>query len=313
MLRLRLRGPNGTANGTFDGAASIESFVKAVGEQLGCAGAKLEMRIGFPPKPCDISLSPLSTVVGSGDTVVINVLNTPPAPAAEPTAHNSSMWACKVCTLKNEAVAAACVACETPRPGGGGSEAQLQKMADDNSCLFHAIAFCLSLSTSPSQMRAEIVQTVRKDPARWNHGTLGKPLEEYCTFISDSRRWGGQVELAIFAESHRTEISVTDIQSGRADVYGQGQGFRTRCYLLFSGIHFDAATVGGSRIFVPYEAAAADSAVAALATELRKVGGFTDQASMRLRCTVCGHIMIGDYEARLHAGQSGHKDFVQDR
>ena len=31
-----------------------------------------------------------------------------------------------------------------------------------------------------------------------------------------------QVELAIFAEAHQTEISVTDIQSGRADVYGHG-------------------------------------------------------------------------------------------
>ena len=33
-----------------------------------------------------------------------------------------------------------------------------------------------------------------------------------------------QVELAIFSELFRSEISVTDIQSGRADVYGQGQG-----------------------------------------------------------------------------------------
>ena len=37
------------------------------------------------------------------------------------------------------------------------------------------------------------------------------------------------------------------------------------------------------------------------------------QATMRLRCKACGHIMVGDFEARSHAGQSGHTDFVQDR
>ena len=39
----------------------------------------------------------------------------------------------------------------------------------------------------------------------------------------------------------------------------------------------------------------------------------SDQATMRLRCKTCGHIMTGDYEARSHAGSSGHTDFVQDR
>ena len=62
------------------------------------------------------------------------------------------MWACGACTLENEAVASACVACETPRPGGGASKAQLQKMADDNSCLFHAVAYCLNISSSPAQV-----------------------------------------------------------------------------------------------------------------------------------------------------------------
>ena len=32
---------------------------------------------------------------------------------------------------------------------------------------------------------------------------------------------------------------------------------------------------------------------------------------VRARCKACGHIMNGDLEARMHAGSSGHKDFVQ--
>ena len=233
MLRLRLRGPSGTATGSFDGAASIESFLVAASEQLGCAGAKIDMLVGFPPKQCEVSGAPLSSVVGSGDTVVLNVLAAPapaPAPAAAPAPGSAGptpalggMWACGACTLENEAVASACVACETPRPGGGAGKAQLQKMADDNSCLFHAVAYCLNISSSPAQvggsglgvglrllaltldhrlspdpaspaaqLREQIVRAVRAEPERWNEATLGKPVEAYCAFIADPKRWGGQ-------------------------------------------------------------------------------------------------------------------------
>ena len=100
-----------------------------------------------------------------------------------------------------------------------------------------------------------------------------------------------QVELAIFAENLEAEISVTDVQSGRADVYGSGQGFPRRIYMLFSGIHFDAVVVEGLRT-VPTTATArvarADALVAALATEQRAGGGYTDQATMVLMCATCG-------------------------
>jgi hypothetical protein len=99
------------------------------------------------------------------------------------------------------------------------------------------------------------------------------------------------VELAIFAENLEAEISVTDVQSGRADVYGSGQGFPRRIYMLFSGIHFDAVVVEGLRT-VPTTATAriarADALVAALAAEQRACGGYTDQATMVLMCATCG-------------------------
>ena len=114
-------------------------------------------------------------------------------------------------------------------------------MADDNSCLFHAVAFLVAEGASPASLRAAIVEQVRADPIMWNEGTLGKPVDEYCAWISDSRRWGGQVELAIFAEKYAVEISVTDVQTGRADVYGSGAGHARRVYMIFTGIHFDGA------------------------------------------------------------------------
>ena len=83
--------------------------------------------------------------------------------------------------------------------------------------------------------------------------------------------------------------------------------------MLFSGIHFDAVSCHGQPALRTADAIAMEPSVAALATSVRAAGGFTDQSTMRLRCKACGHIMMGDYEARLHAGTSGHKDFVQDK
>jgi len=184
-------------------------------------------------------------------------------------------------------------------------------MADDNSCLFHAVAFLVAEGASPASLRAAIVEQVRADPIQWNEGTLGKPVDEYCAWISDSRRWGGQVELAIFAEKYGVEISVTDVQTGRADVYGSGAGHARRVYMIFTGIHFDACSYGGRRAFDATACYDADAAVAALAAERRSAGGFTDQSTFQLKCKLCGHIMVGDYEARLHAGTTGHKEFTE--
>ena len=161
------------------------------------------------------------------------------------------------------------------------------KMPDDNSCLFHGVAWLLDPPEAPSPpgaMRAAIVRAVRSDPSRWCAATLGKAsVEEYCAFISDPTKWGGQVELCILAEAYATEIAVTDIQSGRIDVYGSGAGFQRRCYLVFTGIHFDAVEVSGVRTVLARDCFGADAAVAQLASEQRAAGGFTDQTTMRLR------------------------------
>ena len=43
---------------------------------------------------------------------------------------------------------------------------------------------------------------------------------------------------------------------------------------------------------------------------LQTQGKFTNQATMSLYCKVCGHVMNGDMEARMHAGDSGHTEFA---
>ena len=140
---------------------------------------------------------------------------------------------------------------------------------------------------------------------------LGKSREAYISYITDSTKWGGQVELSILSTRFRTEIAAIDIQSGRIDTYGQGSQYTDRVYMLFSGIHFDAVVFGtNQRCRVNPNDHTARRSAEALATGLRSENKFTDQKTMALVCKTCGHEMKGDFEARSHAGSSGHTDFV---
>mmetsp|Transcript_98482 Transcript_98482/g.279057 ORF Transcript_98482/g.279057 Transcript_98482/m.279057 type:complete len:263 (+) Transcript_98482:263-1051(+) len=234
---------------------------------------------------------------------------------------SSEPWPCPACTFENPGEAQKCGMCDTPRAGGGVASAggggptssggaQLVKMPDDNSCLFHGLVYLLDPSTQPSALRKLVATEVRGNPARWDEATLGKPPDEYVEFIQNPIRWGGQVELSILSAAYKAEIAVLEVQSGRCDVYGEGSGYRRRVYLLHSGIHFDAVAFGSVREVPPSGFAGADADAGRLATEQRAAGSFVDQDTMRLRCKTCGFVAVGDYEARAHAGGTGHKEFA---
>ena len=130
------------------------------------------------------------------------------APTASPTtaaaASSTGTGACPACTYINPSTATSCAMCTGPLAGagaggGGGSgggggggrvEFELKKMPDDNSCLFHAIAFLCAPGMHASQLRGKIVDAVKANPDRWNAATLGKSVAEYCAFIINPIRWG---------------------------------------------------------------------------------------------------------------------------
>jgi len=253
-----------------------------------------------------------------------------PPPAAVPRAagggsvasvRNGEPWECPACTLENLGQAQRCAACEGVRPGTGGvaggaadipagaMSAQLVQMPDDNSCLFHGLVYLLDPFKPPSALRQMVATEVRGNPVKWDAATLGKTPNEYVDYILDPIRWGGQVELAIMSSAYKAEIGVMEVQSGRCDVYGEGSGYTRRVYLLHSGIHFDAVQFGEARAVPPSGFADAEAA-RRLAAERRSSGQFVDQDSMKLRCKICGFIAVGDYEARAHAGGTGHKEFA---
>jgi hypothetical protein len=47
--------------------------------------------------------------------------------------------------------------------------------------------------------RRVIAETVGGDPEQYTEGFLGKPNALYCSWIQDSQKWGGAIELAILS------------------------------------------------------------------------------------------------------------------
>ena len=70
------------------------------------------------------------------------------------------------------------------------------------------------------------------------------PRSKYIDTISNPTSWGGAIELGILALQYRTEIASIDVETGRIDHFPPGEsGGAMRCILIYSGIHYDAASL----------------------------------------------------------------------
>ncbi|KAK7818929.1 ubiquitin thioesterase otu1 [Quercus suber] len=111
----------------------------------------------------------------------------------------------------------------------------------DNSCLFNAVGFVMDHDKhKASELRQVIAATVASDPTKYSEAFLGKSNEEYCTWILDSEKWGGAIELSILADYYGREIAAYDIQTTRCDLYGQEKKYSERVMLIYDGLHYDA-------------------------------------------------------------------------
>ncbi|KAK9209696.1 hypothetical protein WN944_002064 [Citrus x changshan-huyou] len=73
--------------------------------------------------------------------------------------------------------------------------------------------------------RQAIAATVASDTVKHSEAFIGKSNQEYCSWIQDSEKWGGAIELSILADYYGREIAAYDIQTTRCDLYGQVSSF----------------------------------------------------------------------------------------
>ncbi|THG23835.1 hypothetical protein TEA_008657 [Camellia sinensis var. sinensis] len=178
----------------------------------------------------------------------------------------------------------------------------------DNSCLFNAVGYVMDHDKNKApELRQVIAATVASDPTQYSEAFLGKPNEEYCTWILDPEKWGGAIELAILAAYYGREIAAYDIQTLRCDLYGQGKNYHERVMLIYDGLHYDALAMSPSdgapeefdqTIFMKDGTVGMVERLALnLVREQQRKRSYTDTANFTLRCGVCQIGVIGQKEA----------------
>ncbi|CAO3574679.1 unnamed protein product [Mortierella alpina] len=113
----------------------------------------------------------------------------------------------------------------------------VREVADDNSCLFNAIAYTLepSMKSNIQGLRQIVAQVIQANPDAYPDVVLGRPRQEYCEWIKRENSWGGAIELAIFSEHFKIEIDSIDVSTNRVDRFGEGQ-YSQRALVMYSGI-----------------------------------------------------------------------------
>ncbi|KAK7020451.1 OTU-like cysteine [Favolaschia claudopus] len=348
MAPVRLRHPKGvsTIQVAFDKddftVQDLQQEIYAVTEIL---PSRQALKSGYPPRTLTIVPElPLSSLgLSSGEQIIVseladasgaarpakpsqaassspflNPISTPQSnssqspPAAAPTSSRSTQSAASVAPASTSSGPAAV---ETD-----GSFLVHRVVPDDNACLFSSVALIFEQDMKKAQKMREIVADgIRKDPETYNEAILGMAPDKYITKILSPSTWGGAIELAILASTFQTEICSVDVETGRIDQFTpKGLDLpENRCLVIYSGIHYDAATLAPMadapsewhQTVFPTRSASVLEAAKKLADVLREKRAFTNTATFSVKCEQCGKVFKGEKGAQAHATETGHTRF----
>lgn len=291
------------------------------------------VKAGYPPKSLPLTYEAILTELGlkAGEQIIVTQRpgGTPIAPSAQPSAP------AKVKALPAPVAEPPSTRYSRPQSDysdGGPDYVSLDAgvlvhriIPDDNSCLFSSIALVFEQSISKAPMIRQIVaEAIQNDPDSWSEVILGHPRQDYISTILRPSSWGGAIELAILSAHYNTEIASIDVETSRIDQFSpdSSSGTGNRCILIYSGIHYDAASLAPSRdapsdfhqTVFPIIGSSADDdpvlrAATDLAAKLRAKHQFTNTSTFDLKCEICKIGLKGEKEARAHAKETGHTDF----
>ncbi|KAL1742389.1 hypothetical protein HDZ31DRAFT_43352 [Schizophyllum fasciatum] len=329
MAPVRLRHPNGVA--TIQAALDRDDFtVQDLQQEIYSATqitpSRQRLKAGYPPR--DLTLVPelpmSSLGLGTGEQIIVSETPGGGAAAAAP------LQAAAAAAPRAGAPSAAVV---PPSTANGPAHVEMRDgsffihrvVPDDNSCMFSALSLIFNQSISGAQeIRKLVADGIRSDPITFNEAILGMEPAKYIATITKPATWGGAIELTVLARHFGVEIASVDVETGRVDRFapaGEGSA-ETRCVLVYSGIHYDAASVAPmldapdewhQTVFpIRSQAEDADEIIVAakkLADILRARRAYTNTATFDLKCENCGQGLKGEKDARAHAAQTGHTNF----
>ena len=201
----------------------------------------------------------------------------------------------------------------------------------DNSCLFSSVAHCLKPSflkynkrLNAMDLRYVCSDYVKAESQKTTNSDLmdsiiaesdGKltSAQDYSKRILNSNSWGGYIECKILSEYFKVQIVAGNIESGSFNKYpDDNKKYCARIYILYDGIHYDACERGnGKSIFCCNDTDEVCNEVTSLLRSLKEKKQYTNTNSFSLMCNECYTELKGEKEARAHAKQTGHQNFVQ--
>ncbi len=349
-MRLKLRLPSGTSICALTSSATVKELRTIVAklDNNFTTDSNIEVKVSFPPKVIDLSDDTqllIDVGVKTGDLLIVSLsnvndtssssvltnndstLNTGNAEEAPPpyTKPKGSLYQELLQSEVNEKEIAQSQDSKTTPPKIDLNDGQviLRVMEDDNSCLFRAIGYCvLGKIDTMIELRHIVADAIRKDPIEYSDAILGKPRNEYITWILQPTSWGGAIEIAILAEHLGITINSFDVSTGRVDTFNPDA--KSFCNIIYSGIHYDAvaytpATGSGeggefdATVFGKLDQTGIQVMVATddLVSLLKVRHYYTDTANYTIKCNVCNQQFKGNSDATKHANQSGHYEFVE--
>lgn len=196
---------------------------------------------------------------------------------------------------------------------------QLHKVPDDNSCLFHAISYCVykDISLSP-QLREIVSREIQLKREEYSDAILGRPNGEYAKWILNRNSWGGGIEIAILSNYMNVSILVLDMDVGHFEKFNE-EKYEKFIIVVFSGVHYDALEIKSGKSKEPqtvfdrsqehYELIL--NKAQEIAKRMKKSGYSFNTHKDKIKCNTCHTILTGEKDVARHAEQTGHVDFGQ--
>jgi ubiquitin thioesterase OTU1 len=263
--------------------STVQDILKEL-EVLGYSSASI--KTGFPPKSVSTTLTLQEANIRNGDVVIV------------------------VDSQDNDQTSQVASTLNTPK-------VMVLEMKDDNSCLFRSIGYLfLRNQDAVVELRRIVSKIISADPINFSDAILGKSRVEYCRWIEKQDSWGGAIELLIFSDYFKTEITSIDVSTGRMDRFGEGK-YHSRAFVIYSGIHYDAIVLTNGikdreiLVFGVDQCTQVEHQALQLAAEWKRSRKFTDLASFTLKCATCFKGLIGQKDAQKHALQTGHSQFSE--
>ncbi|KAJ8519460.1 hypothetical protein ONZ45_g3573 [Pleurotus djamor] len=311
MAPLRLRHSKGVSSLDVDADATVAVLQQQIFSVTDIPPSAQICKTGYPPRPLTLvpELPVSSLGLRPGDQIIVSESASAPAPVAPP----------PVSVAAPAPVPSASASGPASVETQDGSHLVHRIVPDDNSCLFSSIALIFHLS-NPQTIRKFVADGIQRDPQTYNEAILGMSPDKYISTILKPSTWGGAIELSILANHFNTEIDSIDVETGRVDQFEPAQNSSgNRCVLVYSGIHYDAATLAPMvdapadfhQTVFPIRSTDSNSdpvliAAKKLADILRAKRAFTNTSTFDLKCEQCGVGLKGEKGARAHAEQTGH-------